>query len=102
MDVTLASWFVILLALFGANLPFLNERLFGVLSLSSHRKSFWLRLLEMACLYVIVGAIARLLENRSGNAFVQGWEFHAVTVCLFIVAAYPGFVLRYLRQRRKV
>jgi len=29
----------------------------------------------------------------------QGWEFFAVTGCLFIVLAYPGFVMRYMRKR---
>lgn len=99
MDVSLASWFVILLALFSANLPFFNERLFAVLPLSSPSKPVWLRLIELFILYLVVGLIARGLESRIGSVFPQGWEFFAVTGCLFIVLAYPGFVMRYMRKR---
>jgi hypothetical protein len=99
VDVSLTSWFVILLALFGANLPFFNERLFAVLPLSSPSKPVWLRLIELFVLYLVVGLIARGLESRIGSVFPQGWEFFAVTGCLFIVLAYPGFVMRYMRKR---
>jgi hypothetical protein len=99
MDVSLSSWFVILLAVLAANLPFVNERLFAFIPLGAKPKSFWLRLVELMVLYALVGAIAYLLEARMGNAFEQRWEFYAVTACLFIVFAYPGFVFRYLRKR---
>lgn len=99
MDVSLASWFVILLALFSANLPFFNERLFAVLPLSFPSKPVWLRLIELFVLYLLVGLVARGLESRIGSVFPQGWEFFAVTGCLFIVLAYPGFVMRYMRKR---
>ena len=98
MDVSLSSWFVIALALAAANLPFLNERLLGFLPVGRPFKPFWLRLIEMALLYSALGVIAYLLESRIGNTFVQRWEFFAVTACLFVVLAYPGFVFRYLRR----
>lgn len=100
MEISLSSWFVILLAILAANLPFVNERLLGVIPLPKPVKSFWWRLLELFLLYAVVGAIAFMLESRIGNRFPQGWEFYAITVCLFIVLAYPGFVFRYLRKRR--
>jgi hypothetical protein len=100
MDVSLSSWLVILLAALAANLPFLSERVFGLIPWRSPAKPFWLRLLEMFCLYAVVGLLAFLLESRMGNRFQQRWEFYAVTVCLFIVLAYPGFVYRYLRRRQ--
>lgn len=96
----LSNWFVILLAALAANLPFLNERLFAFIPLGPKPKSFWWRLLELVVLYWLVGGIAYLLESRIGNPFPQRWEFYAVTGCLFIVLAYPGFVFRYLRKRR--
>lgn len=99
MDVSLSSWFVILLAAIAANLPFCNERLFAVLPVGAQVKPFWLRLLELLVLYALVGGIAYLLEARIGNVFFQGWEFYAITACFFIVLAYPGFVFRYLRKR---
>jgi hypothetical protein len=58
------------------------------------------RLLELFVLYFVVGGLARLLESRIGNAFPQTWEFYAITACMFVVLAFPGFVLRYLRKRR--
>jgi hypothetical protein len=100
MDVSLSSWLVILLAVLAANLPFFTERVFGVLRWRGPTKPFWLRLLELLALYLLLGLIASLLESRLGNRFRQGWEFYAVTGCLFIVLAYPGFVHRYLRRRQ--
>jgi Protein of unknown function (DUF2818) len=99
VDVSLSSWFVILLAVCAANLPFLNERLFAIIPFGRSIKPFWVRLLELLILYLLVRSIAYLLEARIGNVFSQRWEFYAVTVCLFIVLAYPGFVFRYLRKR---
>ena len=99
MDASLSSWFVILLAVLAANLPFFNERLLAIVPLKSIAKPFWLRLIELLMLYAFVGSVAYLLEARIGNVFAQGWEFYAVTVFLFIVCAYPGFAFRYLRKR---
>jgi len=106
MDLSFATWIVVTIALAAANLPFANERVFGFISLKpaqsggARSKPFFARLLELLVLYFLVGAVAYLLESRIGNVFAQGWEFYAVTGCLFIVLAFPGFVLRYLRKRR--
>jgi hypothetical protein len=100
LDVSLSSWFVILLAIIFANLPFLNERLFCAIPLGWPVKPFWVRLFELSVLYALLGGVAYMLESRVGNAFVQRWEFFAVTGCLFVVLAYPGFVFRYLRKIR--
>jgi hypothetical protein len=101
VDVSLVSWFVVLLALFGANLPFFNERLFALVPLPMPVKPVWVRLLELLVCYFVVGLIARVLEAKIGSVFPQGWEFFAITTCLFLVFSYPGFVLRYLRKRRR-
>jgi hypothetical protein len=102
LDVGLASWLVIAVAIAFANLPYFNERVFGVVSLPGGRevKPFAVRVLEMLVLYFLLGALAYLLESRIGNVFPQTWEFYAITGCLFVVLAFPGFVLRYLRKRR--
>lgn len=113
MDSSLASWLVVAIALAAANLPFLTERVFGLVPLKTstasngtagdgtpRTKSFPLRLLELIVLYFVVGFLARALESRIGGVFAQNWEFYAVTGCLFLVLAFPGFVLRYLRKRR--
>ncbi|HWX01029.1 DUF2818 family protein [Collimonas sp.] len=104
MNVSLSSLFVILLALLAANLPFFNERLFALLPVKfggqAAAKPIWVRLLELFALYALVGLIARMLEANIGNTFAQGWEFYAVTGCMFLVLAYPGYVLRYLKKHR--
>ncbi|MDE2428441.1 MAG: DUF2818 family protein [Burkholderiales bacterium] len=95
-----ASWLIILLALFGANLPFVNERGLGFILIRkfSCGKPLWFRALELFIFYVLVGLVGRLIESSSGNRFSQGWEFYAITVCLFLVLSFPGFVFRYLKR----
>ena len=98
MDASGASWILIAAAFAAANLPFLNVRLFGVVPLNAARKSAWLRVLELLVLYFAVGAFAYLLESSIGNVFPQMKEFYMVTVPLFVVLSFPGFILRYLRK----
>jgi hypothetical protein len=106
LDAALASWLVIAVALAAANLPFFNERVLGFIPLkpaaagAARTKPFPVRLLELIVLYFVTGALARVLESRIGTVFVQTWEFYAVTACMFVVLAFPGFILRYLRKRR--
>ena len=95
-----AGWFIVLLALVGANLPFVNQRLFGVMPLRAQKKSAWLRIAELIVLYFVVGAFGFLLEARAGNRFAQGWQFYAITFSLFVVFAFPGFTWQYLVKRR--
>ena len=65
----------------------------------SAAKSFFDRLLEVLVGYALVGTLGFALELNQGNAFRQGWEFYAVTLALFLVLGYPGFVWRYMLQR---
>ncbi|SAL25098.1 membrane protein [Caballeronia udeis] len=95
-----AGWFIVLLALVGANLPFANQRLFAVIPLKAAKKSVWIRIAEIIVLYFIVGALGFMLEARAGNRFEQGWQFYAVTFSLFLVLAFPGFAFQYLVKRR--
>ncbi|SEA53109.1 MAG: DUF2818 family protein [Paraburkholderia sp.] len=97
-----AGWFIVLLALVGANLPFLNQRLFAVvpMKLKAAKKSAWLRIAEMIVLYFVIGALGFMLEARAGNRFDQGWQFYAITFSLFVVFAFPGFTWQYLVKRR--
>jgi len=90
---------MIAVAMAAANLPYMNERLFGMIPLKGTRKSAWLRVLELLVLYFAVGAFAYLLESRIGNVFSQMKEFYMVTVPLFVVLGFPGFIMRYLRKR---
>jgi hypothetical protein len=98
MSLTASLWFVILLALLAANLPFVSQRILGLLAVS-RPKSLVLRLAELLLLYFLVGGVGLLIEQRAGQIAPQRWEFYAVTGAMFITLAFPGFVWRYLMRR---
>jgi Protein of unknown function (DUF2818) len=98
VSLTASVWLVILLALAAANLPFVSQRLFGLLALRTP-KTLAIRLAELLVLYFVVGGVGLLLEQRAGQIAPQGWEFYAVTGSLFATLAFPGFVWRYLVRR---
>ncbi len=94
-----AIWLVIILALVAANLPFLSNRFFLVFPWKRAPKSLAVRLGELVILYFIVGFIGRGLEAKIGQIYPQHWEFYAVTLAMFLVLAFPGYVLRYMVRR---
>lgn len=98
MSQSASVWLVIVVALIAANLPFLNERLLGVVPLR-HGKSLAVRLAELVAMYFLAGGLGLLLEQRAGQISRQGWEFYAVTGALFVTLAFPGFIWRYLRKQ---
>ncbi len=98
MSQSAAVWFVVLTAVVGANLPFVNSRLLAVLPLK-FPKNLGVRLLELVLFYFLVGGMALLLEQRAGRIAPQNWEFYAITGTLFLTLAFPGFVYRYLYKR---
>ena len=67
---------------------------------SQHAKPFMSRLIEVFVLYLLVGVVGMAFETQLGNPFPQGWEFYAVTLCLYVVLAFPGFVFRYLLKHK--
>lgn len=95
MSPSLSVWLVVFLAVTGAMLPFVSQKLFGVVSLSKP-KTLGVRLLELIACYFLVGGVALLLEKNAGQIAPQGWEFYAITGTMFITLAFPGFVYRYL------
>jgi hypothetical protein len=99
MSQTASVWLVVLLALLVANLPFISNRLFGVLALKTP-KNLAIRLGEMVFWYLLVGALGLYLEQRTGQIAPQGWEFYAITGTLFLTFAFPGFTYRYLFKHR--
>ena len=99
MTQTVSIWLVLVLAFCAANLPFVSQRVLGVVALAGG-KSLPVRLGELVLLYLLVGGIGLLLEKRAGQIAPQGWEFYAVTGALFLTFAFPGFVWRYLYKRR--
>lgn len=100
MSTAAAGWFVIVLTLVLANLPFVNQRLFLVIPWRGGRKPLWLRLVELCVYYVIAGLIGFAVESSFGGVFRQGWEFYAITASMMLVFAFPGFTWRYLVKHR--
>lgn len=90
-----AVWLVLVLALAGANLPFVSERLLLLFPLHGRKRWTW-RLGELLICYLLVGAVSLGLEARLGQISPQPWQFYAVSLAMFLVLAFPGFVLRYL------
>src|SRR5438045_1372016 len=99
MSQTASIWIVIVAALVGANLPFVNRRLLGIVPMRIP-KSLPMRLLELVFFYFAVGVLGVLLEKHAGQVAPQDWQFYAVTAALFIVFAFPGFIWRYLVRHR--
>lgn len=95
---TTPMYTLLLLAVIFANLPFLTTRLFAVKPMA--RKHIGHHLIELAAGFALTATLGYLLESRAGSVHPQDWEFYAVTVCLFLVAAFPGFVWRYFWQER--
>ena len=93
MTTQIAVWLLLGLAIVAANLPWLSDRLFFIRTPASGEKSIRFRLLEWLLLYFLAGGIALLIERKdTGNIFPQDWEFYAVTLCLFVIFALPGFI----------
>ncbi|MGQ9724016.1 MAG: DUF2818 family protein [Tepidimonas sp.] len=99
MSLQSAVGLVIVLALVGANLPFVNERWLALWPARGGVKPLWGRVGELVLLYFLVGAAALGLEQHLGQIYPQGWEFYAVTASMFLTFAFPGFVYRYLARR---
>jgi hypothetical protein len=87
---------LLVVALVAANIPFFSNRIMLVIPVKTEYKALGWYILEMPVWYFIVGLLGRLLEQKTGVAHAQHWEFYAVTASMFIVLAFPGFVYRYL------
>lgn len=86
----------IVVALIAANLPWISDRLFGVISVKSDKKSVWLSFLEWFILYFLIGLVALGIEKKfTSDIYSQDWEFYASTFCLFFVFALPGLIFRF-------
>ena len=93
MTTQLAVWLLLALAIIAANLPWFSDRLFFMMQPPAGRKSVGFRLLEWLLLYFVVGGIALGIEHKAtGETYAQEWEFYAVTLCLFVIFALPGFI----------
>jgi hypothetical protein len=98
MDVSIAGWLVLAIAIAAANLPFFNDKVLALVPARWQRKPLPVRLLEIVALYFVVGALGFALEANIGTRFPQTWEFYAISACTFVVLGFPGFIVRYLRK----
>lgn len=83
----------LLLAMMAANLPFVWQRIGGLVAVV-HKRLPW-RLLEFLLLYLLIGLLGRVLESRLMLPQPQGWAFYVVTFSLFCLFAFPGVIYRY-------
>jgi hypothetical protein len=91
-------WAYLLLCLVLAILPWINNRLFMVKSLS--KKSAWLRLIEWAVYALVALAAGWGLEwQLTGTLKGQDWEFFVSTLFMFAIMSFPGFIWH--QQRKK-
>jgi Protein of unknown function (DUF2818) len=89
----------LVIAIVLANLPFLNERYFVLIKpKADHVKGLGFRFLELLVYYALTIGCGVFIEGRVGQIQTQRWEFYGITACLFIVLAYPGFVIKYLKK----
>ncbi|MBI4754905.1 MAG: DUF2818 family protein [Betaproteobacteria bacterium] len=92
---------LLVIAFTAASLPFFSERILFLRRPAGGRKALGWRLAELLVLYLAAGLLARAAETRAfGAAYPQGWEFYAITFCLFLVLAFPGFIYKYLWRAR--
>jgi len=86
----------LVVAFIAANLPWISERLFGIIALKSGTKSVWMSILEWFVMYLLIGLVALGIEKKfTSDIYSQSWEFYASTLCLFLVFALPGFIYRF-------
>lgn len=87
-------FFLFLLSLIVANLPWLSDKVFLVKPVAN--KSSWWRWLESLVGYILLIGIGLAAEYKAmGTLSAQDWEFYVVTLCLFVVFALPGFIYCY-------
>jgi hypothetical protein len=100
MSSSAGGWFVIVLALICANLPFVNQRLFagGGAEMAPQAAVAAPRLNSSL---VRGGRHGRLRGgSEPWQRVPQGWQFYAITACMMLVFAFPGFTWQYLVKHR--
>lgn len=84
----------LLLMLFMANLGWVSDKWLGLVGSVSQ---LWQRFVVLLPAYLITLGIAYLVERFvMGQVWPQGWEYYSITLCVFLVLSFPGFVYRVL------
>jgi Protein of unknown function (DUF2818) len=95
----LAFWLAAWLA---ASLPWRNPAPFGLLGRwpsLRETKPLWLTLIESLLLYSAVFGVMFVIESQRGQRASQNWQFWAVTLCLWVVLAFPAAAWFKLRKQ---
>lgn len=95
---TSSMYILLVLALFFANVPFLTNKLLGIITVP--RKHFGYHLIELSIGFCITGILAYILESRAGVVHPQQWEFYVTVACMYLIFAFPCFVWRYFWHSR--
>lgn len=61
-------------------------------------KNLAVRLFELLAMYFLVGSIGFMVESFYANSVPQQWQFYAISLSLFVILAFPGFVWRHLMK----
>lgn len=84
----------LVLMLFMANLSWISDKWLGI---AGSVNQLWQRFAALLPAYLITLVIAYFVEQLvMGQVWPQGWEFYSITICLFLVFSFPGFVYRVL------
>lgn len=91
------TWLLFGLIFLAANLPWFSNKLFYIVPVKHAPKNLGWCMFELIALYFFAGAVALYAEFATfGQVAHQDWEFYAITACMFIVFAFPGFVYKAL------
>jgi len=98
---TLLITVIVVLAFVAANLPWLSDKVLGLVAIAKYSpKPVWIRLIEWLILYFVLGGIALGFESKlNGQIHPQDWEFYTITLCIFFVLSVPGFIYHYEFKR---
>ncbi len=90
-----------LLAALAANLPFVVDRILFVVVPAGEGKKHWAwRFLELLLLYGLIILLGRWMESRQAPVHQKEFlSFYVPTFALFLIAGYPGFVIRYFWRK---
>lgn len=92
-------WLLLVVGFVLASLPFVSERLFVGLPVLKKPKTARLRMVEFVLAYAVFVWVGRWFESSVSQVAVQAWAFYVSTALLFVVAAAPAFIWRYLWQK---
>ncbi|MDY3331777.1 MAG: DUF2818 family protein [Pelistega sp.] len=61
-------------------------------------KNIGINLVELLVFASFVLAVGFFIESYYANRFTQSWQFYAISICIFVVLAFPGFSWRHLMR----